>query len=484
MSWMNKRFPVTKRVASAVKVLREQSKLEGLHDIEEFIAHFKLCLNRIRANEESDPQYTHEVGYFEKELAPSILRKMLNDFGQSLEAHMEMIHQSGNEDARDYSASPEWDENWRRLTLNQASECARGFETYIMKIWRRAGPLKYVDWSNSDCETKKTQGFNWAALPARWILDTFYGFWSHPAEALCSSEGEDSNWIEHLLQYRTVLEGVPLLKKKKGGKKGGKPGGKTEVGGLSDGQDGLTEEMKTRAKALWAKVMWPEYNGKGGSTKPFERSEMQARRTAMISGDKNDIPTSIRSKLINFEKELGPPGIKLCAYCGAGFKPDPNDPEKGPKFSFDTNCGGGHIWTECPYKEAGKAEAAAQQARGRAARNKRKETVGGVDSTSGGGGGGSDSPQTQSNYAKCSVPLENLDSDGKLKPDLRNDGEACTVAGLEGHYVGDIVFAGLSTNHKCGLKDATHPTVRQIAALSKSRGVELVFDPNARLERD
>ena len=409
--------------------------------------------------------------------------------------HMARLHQTGDESSKDYNASPEFDETWRLLTMHQAPECARGFETHIKKVWRRAGPMRWVDWSGVERETKKTNGFNWAALPARWILSTFLDFWTKPADILLSdSEAgmEECSWVEHLLQYRTVHDGVPLLKTKTTGKSGGKKGSKkgrgTEVAGIGDGLTELSDEMKARARALWTKIMWAAFNGQGG-TKPFERNELAARRNAMVAGDKMEIPASIRTKLIRFEKELGPPGTLLCAYCGEGFKPDPADPN-GPNHSFDTNCGGGHIWTDCPHKEAGMAEAAAQQARGRASRKaKRESEIGGLQDSEDESTGGPATPKPKASgskkgLAKCSVPLENLDSSGKLKPELHNEGEACTVAGLTEHYVGDVVFAGLSTNHKCGLADAHHPTQKQVAALSKSRGVDLVFDPSARLDSD
>ena len=136
------------------------------------------------------------------------------------------------------------------------------------------------------------------------------------------------------------------------------------------------------------------------------------------------------------------------------------------------------------------AEAAAQQARGRASRKARRESeIGGLQDSEDESTGGPATPKPKASgskkgLAKCSVPLENLDSSGKLKPELQDEGEACTVAGLTEHYVGDVVFAGLSTNHKCGLADAHHPTQKQVAALSKSRGVDLVFDPSARLDSD
>ena len=44
--------------------------------------------------------------------------------------------------------------------------------------------MRWVDWSGVERETKKTNGFNWAALPARWILSTFLDFWTKPADIL------------------------------------------------------------------------------------------------------------------------------------------------------------------------------------------------------------------------------------------------------------------------------------------------------------
>ena len=67
----------------------------------------------------------------------------------------------------------------------------------------------------------------------------------------------------------------------------------------------------------------------------------------------------------------------------------------------------------------------------------------------------------------------------------KSSGIKCAVPTYSDKMVGEVILKGDCTKFLCGLESSPGPpTQQQVAALSKERGVSLVFDPEVRLDSD
>ena len=84
---------------------------------------------------------------------------------------------------------------------------------------------------------------------------------------------------------------------------------------------------------------------------------------------------------------------------------------------------------------------------------------------------------------RCSVSINAIDSVGNLID--QDNGTKCECPGFTDKYVGEVVLDGPVTQFHCGLPSSNKsPSQAQVAALAKSIGVPLVFDPKVRLDSD
>ena len=112
------------------------------------------------------------------------------------------------------------------------------------------------------------------------------------------------------------------------------------------------------------------------------------------------------------------------------------------------------------------------------AAKKANADIGGIEGDKGKGNGKKPPKKSQKpkELEKCTVSINALDSEGLLSD--KSSGVKCAVPTYSDKMVGEVILKGDCTKFLCGLESSPGPpTQQQVAALSKERGVNLVFDP-------
>ena len=311
--------------------------------------------------------------------------------------------------------------------------------------------------------------------PGRWLLNVIYEFFTEPNDSLANEKCQD--WYSYLHKMRTVQEGVEWLtpsdsekdkdskKDKKKKKKDKKQ--KDSAGGSGNGAKGgteihaLTDLSKEEREIVDAgKVQYEKR--KSRLLKDLDKEQGSFRFHFLRSGEWHRKCSKANKEAIIKAEGDG------CVICGSD---DHNMFKSG-------SCKKHHLVIKC-WKRDPQADS---EKKGRADLDDTSKDTDAEGKVKGKGKGKKPKKQTLP-MEKCSVSVNALDSEGLLSN--RSSGTACKVDAYKDKMVGEVVLAGEGTRFLCGLETSPGtPTQRQVNVLAKERGIDIVFDPDVRLDSD
>ena len=471
---LEKSFPVT-NLTGAMKDGLNKLKLKRLSDLEEHYRSIHNYISKIYEAECNDPHYSKLPGYYEQhELAKFVMRHF-GKISKTLGKHLEAVKTT-----KGYYVDPIFSEVWRVLNVNSAKDSGGVFDAIVQAKFRQIDEFVYADRTGATVKQKVPGLFKWEVTPGYWLLQVIWDFFMEPCPEL---KNEKSNtWYQHLHRTCTFQEGVEFL---------------TGAGAAAGTDEKDTTRTRRRKKAGQDKA---NDNDKSEAQVGAMASLTESERSIVNKGTEhyNSISSRLRQELTRsqggfrfhflktgeWHKECSDADKKIikkaegggCCLCGSKehnmFKLDSDKKQVCPHHHLIIKS-----WKRDPQVDGSKdLDDAAKKA---------NAEVGGLEDGKAKGNGKKQpkKPQKPKELEKCTVNINALDSEGSLRD--KSSGIKCAVPTYSDKMVGEVILKGDCTKFLCGLESSPGPpTQQQVAALSKERGVSLVFDPEVRLDSD
>ena len=471
---LEKSFPVT-NLTGAMKAGLNKLELTRLSDIEE---HYKSIYNylvKIYEAESNDPHYSKLPGYYEQhELAKFVMRHF-GKISKTLGKHLEAVKTT-----KGYYVDPIFSEVWRVLNVNSAKDSGGIFDAIVQAKFRQIEEFVYEDRTGATVRQKVPGMFRWEVTPGYWLLQVIWDFFMEPCPELINEKS--NTWYQHLHRTCTFQEGVEFLTGTNGkagadGKDNTRPPrrkragqGKADEHGKSEEQIGGLSSLSESERAI-ANKGTEHYNSISSRLRQdLTRSQGGFRFHFLKTGEWHKECSGSDKNIIKKAEGGG------CCLCGS---------KEHNMFKLDSNkkqvCQHHHLiiksWKRDPQADGSKdLDDAAKKA---------NADIGGIEGDKGKGNGKKPPKKSQKpkELEKCTVSINALDSEGLLSD--KSSGVKCAVPTYSDKMVGEVILKGDCTKFLCGLESSPGPpTQQQVAALSKERGVNLVFDPEVRLDSD